>query len=130
MHTVHTPPDIAPPVAPSYSHGIEVAPGARWLTIAGQVGIGPDGELAQGVGPQADRTWRNIVAILESAGMGLEDLVKVNTFVTNANDIPVLRKIRADYQVEGYRPASTFLVVAGLASPDYLVEIEAIAAKA
>jgi len=130
VHEIHTPEGIAPPVAPSYSHAIEVAPGARWLTISGQVGVGPDGELAQGIGPQAERAWQNIVAILDSAAMGLADLVKVTTFVTQADHIAAVREVRARYQVEGYRPASTLLVVAGLASPGYLIEIEAVAAKA
>jgi enamine deaminase RidA (YjgF/YER057c/UK114 family) len=130
MHKVHNPAGIAGPVSPAYSHGIEVPPGARWLTISGQVGVTPDGKIAQGITAQADQAWKNIVAILKSAGMGLEDVVKVTTFLTSKDYIAGAREVRGRYQVEGYRPASTLLVVAGLASPDYLIEIEAVAAKA
>lgn len=130
MHKVHNPAGIAGPVSPSYSHGIEVPPGARWLTVSGQVGVTPDGKIAEGIAAQADQAWKNIVAILKAAGMGLEDVVKVTTFLTSKDYIPAAREVRGRYQVDGYRPASTLLIVAGLAAPDYLVEIEATAAKA
>jgi 2-iminobutanoate/2-iminopropanoate deaminase len=130
VHRIHAPTDIAAPVAPSYSLAVEVAPNARWLAIAGQVGNEPDGTVAEGAGPQADRAWGNIVALLEAAGMGLEDLVKVTTYITDPAFIPALREVRARFQVEGYRPASTLVVVVGLAAPEYLVEIEAFAARA
>lgn len=129
MHKTHAPDDISGPIAPSYSLAVEVAPGARWLAISGQVGVGPDGELAQGMEAQAERAWNNIVALLRSAGMGLEDIVKVTTFVTSVDDVAGLREVRARFQADGHRPASTFLVVAGLAAPEYLIEIEALAAK-
>ena len=130
MHKIYNPAGIAGPVSPSYSHGIEVPPNARWLTVSGQVGVAPDGKIAQGIAAQADQTWQNIVAILKSAGMALEDVVKVTTFLTSKDYIPASREVRGRYQVDGYRPASTLLVVAGLASPDFLIEIEVTAAKA
>lgn len=130
MHKVHNPAGIAGPVSPAYSHGIEVPPNARWLTVSGQVGVTPDGKIAQGIAAQADQAWQNIVAILKSAGMGLENVVKVTTFLTSKDYIPASREVRGRYQVDGYRPASTLLIVAGLAAPDYLVEIEVTAAKA
>lgn len=130
MHKVHNPAGIAGPVSPAYSHGIEVPPGARWLTISGQVGVTPEGKIAEGIGPQAEQAWKNITAILKSAGMGLEDVVKVTTFLTSKDYIPASREVRGRFQAEGYRPASTLLIVAGLAAPDYLIEIEVTAAKA
>jgi len=60
--------------------------------------------------------------------MELADLVKVNVFLTRAGDIPASRSIR-DEALQGAAPASTLLVVAGLAHPDLLIEIEAVAAR-
>jgi enamine deaminase RidA (YjgF/YER057c/UK114 family) len=61
--------------------------------------------------------------------MGLQDLVKVTVFLTRPIDIPAYRHIR-DQALAGARPASTLLIVAGLAHPDWLIEIEATAARA
>jgi 2-iminobutanoate/2-iminopropanoate deaminase len=61
--------------------------------------------------------------------MGLDDVVKVNVFLTRPEDVPLYRTVR-DEALEGRRPASTLLVVAALASPRLRVEIELIAASA
>lgn len=59
--------------------------------------------------------------------MGPQDLVKVTVLLTRAEDIPVAREIR-QRMLQGAEPASTLMIVAGLASPQFLAEIEAIAA--
>ena len=64
------PPHIAPPAA-TYSHGVEISPNARWLYVAGQVGTKSDGTIDAEIEGQAEQAWRNIVAILEGAGMGV-----------------------------------------------------------
>ncbi|MDH3772222.1 MAG: RidA family protein, partial [Nitrospirota bacterium] len=66
-------------------------------------------------------------AILDSAGMTRQDLVKVTVYLTRTEDIGRYRDVR-DRMLQGAEPASTLLIVAGLASPDWLVEIEAVAA--
>lgn len=128
MHTNHNPPTVAAP-ASRYSHGVEVKPNARWLHISGQVGVLPDGKTAANFAAQAEACWQNIASILKAAGMGMEDLVKITAFIRNPADIAALRAVR-DKFIGDARPASTLIVVAGLASPDWLVEVEAVAAKA
>lgn len=128
MHRMFNPADTAPPLG-AYTHGVEVAAGARWLHASGQVGITPDGKVAQGFEAQARAAMANLSAILKAAGMGWSDVVKVNSFITNRADVAALRKVRAEFQGDA-KPASTLLVVAGLAAPELLVEIELIAAKA
>ena len=119
-------PDGAPkPVSASYSQAVEVAPGMRRLVISGQVGVDVDGNIQQGAEAQLDQIWRNILAVLKGAGMGPADLVKVTTFLTRREDIPASRQARQRH-LGDLRPASTLLVVAGLAGPDYLAEIEAV----
>jgi 2-iminobutanoate/2-iminopropanoate deaminase len=124
----HNPAGVAAPVGP-YSHGVEMPGNARWLHIAGQIGIAPDGSVAADLEGQADQCWRNIKAILAAAGMGVENLVKVNHFLTRAENVAAYGKVRARHLGEA-RPASTLLVISALARPDLLVEVEAVAAKA
>ena len=124
----HDPEGVAPPFS-TYSHGVEVPVGARWLHVSGQVGVTPEGALAGDVEAQIEQSWLNLMAVLESAGMTAQDLVKVTIYLLDPAAIPQSRVIR-DRVLEGARPASTLVIVAGLASPDWQVEIEAIAAKA
>lgn len=125
---IHNPAAVAPPVG-SYSHAIETPPGARWLTISGQIGIGADGKVKPTAAEQAEQIWKNILAILAAAGMGPEDLVKVTTYLTRKEDIADSRAARAK-ALGNFRPASTLVVISALAAPEYLIEIEASAAKA
>lgn len=127
MAKIHNPKSIAPPLA-KYSHGIEVGRNARWLHMSGQVGTLPDGKIAQGFEAQCKAAFDNLLAILADADMGPEDVVKMTVFIIDRANLPVYRKLR-DAALGEHLPASTLLVVAGLASPELQVEIEMIAAK-
>lgn len=120
-------PDTLPSSFSAYSQAVEVPPGARWLHISGQVGVDPAGTLANGAAAQIERTWRNVLGLLAAAGMGPHDLVKVNGYIVRSEDTAPYREIR-DSLLDGAEPASTLIVVPGLAHPDWLVEIEAVAA--
>jgi len=123
----HTPTTIAPPAA-LYVHGMEVPANARWLLISGQVGVRPDGRVGRDAREQAEIIWSNIEAILQSAGMALSDIAKLTTYATGAEHLKPLREVR-DRVLAGHLPASTLLIVAGLAQPGWLVEVEVYAAK-
>jgi 2-iminobutanoate/2-iminopropanoate deaminase len=127
MNRKYNPSTIAPP-AGRYTHGIEVPAGARWLHVSGQVGRAPDGSTPAGIGGQTENCFRNISAILAEAGMSFADVVKVTVLLTRDSDIAGFREAR-DRVIGEARPASTLLVVSRLAQPEWLVEIEAIAAK-
>jgi 2-iminobutanoate/2-iminopropanoate deaminase len=123
---------INPPTVPAsfsrYSQGV-VAPGAaRWLHVSGQVGIPVGGTLPDTFEEQARNAWRNVLGVLEGAGMTAVDLVKVTAFVTRQSDVGQYRTVR-DSMLGEAKPASTLVVVAGLADPRWLVEIEAVAAR-
>jgi enamine deaminase RidA (YjgF/YER057c/UK114 family) len=122
------PPTVVKPFS-RYSQAVEAPANSRWLHISGQVGATPDGTILKGFEAQAKQCWINIAAILAAGGMGVEDLVKVNILVTSAEHVGASRAIR-DAALRDAQPASTFLVVAALAHPDLVVEIEAVAAKA
>jgi len=125
---IHNPPTIADPIG-TYSHGVEVPPNARWLYIAGQVGMRKDGSVPPTVEAQTEVAWQNIVAILATAGMKVTDIVKMTQFLVNLEDFPKYAATRAKF-LAGHRPASTGLVIRSLVKPEYLVEVEAVAAKA
>ncbi len=122
----HNPPSLHPPFS-AYSLGMEVSGVERWLHLSGQVGVKKDGSVPPGAEGQMEECWAKIFAILESAGMDRGNMIKVTGFVTRPEDIGLFRQVR-DRLLEGHEPASTLVVVAGLANPDWLVEIEATAA--
>ena len=71
-----------------------------------------------------ETAWDNLTAILVEAGMNVTNLVKITVFVTEPGRAASYRAIR-DRRMGGHLAAATYLQVAGLAHPDYLVEIEA-----
>lgn len=128
MHKRHNPPSLFP--SPAYTHGIEVAPGARTLHVSGQIGRASDGSIVSGFRAQLDLAWQNVLAVLAQAGMGLEDVVKVTEYLVRPEHVAECRAKRAQVYGENHRPATTLVVVQQLALPEMLIEIEVVAAKA
>jgi enamine deaminase RidA (YjgF/YER057c/UK114 family) len=128
MAKLHNPETIADPIG-TYSHGVEVPPNARWLHVAGQIGLRKDGTLPSTVEEQTEVAWQNVVEILGAAGMKVTDLVKITQYLTRLDHFPRYASTRAKF-LAGHRPASTGLIISSLVKPEYLVEVEAIAAKA
>ena len=109
-----------------YTHGVLSSAGT--LYIAGQVAK-DSSDAVVGVGDmeaQATQVFNNIGAILAEAGGGFDDLVKLNIYLTDARLVEPYRKVRATF-VKDPGPASTLVVVAALASPDFVLEVEAVA---
>lgn len=113
----------------TYSDAIEAAPNQRWLFTSGTPGMDAAGELPADITAQAELAWGHILKMLERAGMSVHDLVKITQYLTRAQDIPAYAKVRARMLGEA-RPASMLLVVAALPRPQFLLEIEAVAARA
>lgn len=126
MSSIHNPAQIAPPSS-AYAHGLKIEGAKTWLHISGQVGTRADGTLAGDSAQQMEVCWQRLFAILADAGMRRENIVKVTVFLTRPGDVGLYRQVR-DRMLEGHLCASTLLVVAGLADPDWTVEIEAVAA--
>jgi enamine deaminase RidA (YjgF/YER057c/UK114 family) len=122
------PKSVHPPVA-RYSHGFEVPPGTRLIFCAGQVGMGLDGKVPEGIEAQTEQCFKNIAGVLAEGGMALSDIVRLNVFLVRPEDYAPMSKVR-DSLIGNPPPASTLLFVAGLARPNLLVEIEATAARA
>lgn len=112
----------------TYSHGALLPQPGQLLYVAGQVAIKPDGSIPDGLEAQAEVVWGNVLAVLAEGGMSVANLVKINSYITRAEDFPKFAAIRAKY-LGAHRPASTLVVVSALANPKFLVEVEAVAAK-
>ncbi len=120
-------PEGAPVPAGGYSQAALVHGASRRLVVSGQVGLRPDGSVPEDAAAQIDQTLANLGAILAAHGMGPGHLVKMSVFLTDAALIGAWRTARSGF-LGVHRPASTLLVVAALADPRFLVEVEAEAA--
>lgn len=118
--------DGSPPVEGSYPQAVEVTGATRWLYISGQVPTAPDGALASDFTAQCEQVWDNLETQLAAAGMTLDNLVKVTTFLASRDHALENREVRLR-RLAGRQPALT-VIVTGLFDESWLVEIEAVAA--
>jgi enamine deaminase RidA (YjgF/YER057c/UK114 family) len=106
---------------------------ARTLYVSGQIGVLPDGSFA---GPDAEAQARqalaNLETLLRAAGAEPRHLVKLFAMVAGAEHLPGYRAALGEaftrWFPEGDWPAQSLAIVAGLAAPEILVEVEAVAA--
>ena len=113
----------------AYSDAVAVPANARWLFTSGTPGLASDATLPSDIAGQAALAWRHIIAMLERADMTVRDLVKVTHYLLRASDIPAYVQVRSRF-LGSARPASMLLIVPALVRPDFLLEVEAYAAKA
>lgn len=110
---------------------VVAAIGKRTVYTAGQVSIDERGELVGGgdLAAHTEQAMRNVGLALAAAGASYADIVKITTYVVDyrPEHRAIIGKARAPFFADLERPASTLVGVSGLALPDWLVEIEAIA---
>jgi 2-iminobutanoate/2-iminopropanoate deaminase len=103
--------------------------GGQLLYISGQVARDTNGNVV-GTGDmraQAREVFQNLRQVLQAAGGDLKDLMKITTYITNIEHFPALAEVRSEV-FQGELPASTLIVVKSLFHPDFLIEVEGIAA--
>lgn len=132
MFKPHNPPDILPLVGP-LSWGLEVPAPRRLLYVSGQVGADRAGRVGKGVLAQARLAWSNVGAVLRSAGLTPQHIVRTGIFFTKeikmtAAQRDALNEIRVGF-LGSHRPSSTIVFVHRLMDPRWLVEIEAVAVE-
>ncbi|WP_191061032.1 RidA family protein [Geminicoccus harenae] len=110
-----------------YHHGMAVTGSDRLLFLSGQVGICPDGSVPSGITRQTEQLFANIECLLKEGGMDRSHLVKLTAYLLDPGDRATYMAVR-DAWVAEPAPASTLLFVHALARPDFMVEVEAIAA--
>jgi enamine deaminase RidA (YjgF/YER057c/UK114 family) len=111
-----------------YTHVVEVTAG-RPVYIAGQVALDRAGEL---VGPgdmraQARQVFDNLRGALEAVGATFDQVVKLNYYLVDAGQLPVVREVRDEYVNTSRPPASTAVEVRRLFRDELLIEVEAVA---
>lgn len=122
----HNPATVHAPTG-GYSMGLELKEHRRLLFISGQVPERSDGAVPEGFEAQCEQAWRNVMEVLAAAGLGVEHLIKVTTFLTDRNQVVTNRTIRGTV-LRGHVPALT-VMVAETVDSKWLLEIEAIAAE-
>ena len=123
--TIATP--EAKPVA-NYKMGTRME-GGRLLYISGQVAWDTSGNVVGhgDVVAQARQTFQNLRGVLQAAGGDLGNLMKITTYITRIEDVPAVVRARGEV-FQGELPASTLIVVKSLFHPDFLIEVEGVAA--
>ena len=113
---------------PTYSQGIKVTEANTVLFLAGQVAYEKDGSVkhAGDFKAQAREVFRCIKSLVETAGGRMDNIVKINTYLTDIRYRADLVPIREEF-LGKKGPASTLVEVSALAHPDWLIEVEAIA---
>jgi len=103
--------------------------GGHLLYISGQVAWDANGTIVgQGdIGAQARQAFQNLRRVLQAAGGDLSQLLKITTYITKIEDFPAVAEVRSSV-FPGELPASTLIVVKSLFHPDFLIEVEGVAA--
>jgi len=115
------------PAPAFYSQGVEATSPQRLLFVSGQVGVGPDGSVPDGIEEQTRAAIANLNVVLAGAGMDNSNIVKTTIYLTDERHMQGFAMAGAGL-LPSPPPATTLLIVKALASPALLIEIEAIAA--
>ncbi|WP_307834214.1 RidA family protein [Paractinoplanes lichenicola] len=119
-------PEGSPPTN-GYSHAVAFT--GPTVVVSGQVPLDAEGRLVgeDDALEQTRQVFRNITTALAAAGATMSDVVKLTIFLTSLADLPAFRTARDEFIDLANPPASSLVQVAGLVSPDFRVEIEALA---
>jgi 2-iminobutanoate/2-iminopropanoate deaminase len=125
IHPTIVPQNVHSTAGVGYSHATRVG---NTLYIAGQIALDPSGNLVGKDDAEAQtlQVYANLQSILEEQGGTLQHIVKLTTYLTDRRHLEGFRRARNQTFSEPF-PPNTLLFISGLAQPDYLVEIEAIA---
>jgi enamine deaminase RidA (YjgF/YER057c/UK114 family) len=115
-----------PAAAGGYAQGFVVPPGCGLLFISGQIPVDAEGATPFGFEAQCRQAWRNVVTVLRSADLRIENLVKVTTFLSDRKYADINAEVRRGLLGE-HRPALT-VIVADIFDGGWLLEVEAVAA--
>jgi enamine deaminase RidA (YjgF/YER057c/UK114 family) len=112
-----------------YSHAVRAE--GKTIHVSGQVSWDAGGKVV-GKGDmraQSEQVFKNVTEVLQAAGAGWDDVVKMNGYMVGLNPerVAAYREVRSRYLKEGALPASTLVGVEALVDPDLLLEVEVVA---
>jgi 2-iminobutanoate/2-iminopropanoate deaminase len=116
----------APAAAGGYSQAVQVDGARRLLFISGQIPVTAQGVVPTNFREQAQQAWANVLAQLQAAGLSVQHLVKVTTFLASREHAMLNREVRQE-ALGDHAPALT-VIITGIFDEQWLLEIEAIAA--
>ncbi|MFC0452306.1 RidA family protein [Rhodococcus jostii] len=131
--TVHAIEGLGQPVG-LYSHAVVVPKNKALLALSGQLSVSSDGDSLHPGDFEAQmvQVFDNLRTVLQAAGADLSDLVKMTTYLTDASLIEPFYQTRArlfaDWFPDQVYPGNTLLVISRLVRPEFLIEIEGLAA--
>jgi len=112
--------------------GVPYSPGMKagdFMFVSGQVGhVDSDGKKLEGVEAQTKQVMENMKKVLQAAGASMSDVVKCTVFLTDAGDFARMNEVYKSYFSKDF-PSRSTVIVAALARPEIVVEIECIAYK-
>jgi reactive intermediate/imine deaminase len=125
MNTHINPQELTQPTG--YTHVVKAGEG-RTVYISGQIAFDKEGKVvgARDFHAQTIQVFENLKAALAAAGATFDNVIKLTTFVTDMNNAPTLRDVRAKY-LGPNPPAGTLIQVAALVAPELMIEVDAIA---
>lgn len=114
----------APAAIGPYSQGIAIG---DFVFCSGQIPVNSEtGNIPEGIEAQAEQSCKNVKAILEESGSGMDKVIKTTCFIADMNDFATFNEVYSKYFVSC--PARSCCAVKTLPK-NVLCEIEAIAAK-
>lgn len=115
---------------PAFTQVVTVSNAAKLVYIGGQNGVDIKGKIVgKDIARQSEQAYRNMIAALEAAGATLQDVFKMTIYIVQGQSLQ--DAFAAVQRVQTQRaepPVVSVVMVAGLANPEYLIEIEATAA--
>ncbi len=121
-------PDNVVKPASNYVQAVVHSAAAQRVVVAGQLGLFPDGTLADGLEKQMQQAWSNVFAVMSASGFEKQDLIRAVIYVTVPGSVAIYRQVR-DEMLDGHLCANTYVEISALAAPQFLVEIEAEAVR-
>ncbi|TCO38627.1 enamine deaminase RidA (YjgF/YER057c/UK114 family) [Kribbella antiqua] len=119
-------PAVLPPATGNYTHGLVVDGAERMVFVSGQVPWGNEqGRVPESFEAQCRMVWRNVLAVLGEAGMGVRNLVKVTTYLSDRKYRALNSKLREEI-LGDHTPALT-IIICDIYAENWLLEIDAVA---
>lgn len=112
-----------------YTHAVALEAPQKLFFISGQIGVDPQGVTHESFEDQCHEAMASVETLLSAVDLSMNDMLRVVYYLTKAENLPALTKIRQARWGGSEAPAVTTLVIAALARPEYLVEIEVTAGR-
>jgi enamine deaminase RidA (YjgF/YER057c/UK114 family) len=122
----HNPTEGVYATTPDYIHAVEVRGVERLMFVSGTMGLDPAGKPGATLAEQLDLIWSNLRTILAAAGMTVDNIVRLTSYLRDASYVEP--NVAARLAALGGRTLPTTAIVVQTLESDWLVEIEVIAA--